>query len=189
MRQSQSLGVHTSAAVVGFCLQYVDVETIVNVTLQKEQSCVLRKYGRPPRPLLLIAVLPISVKRIRVYMTNRSDETAPECSHLLNALNAKHYGVFRQSHKPAKCMSWDSAVGIATGHVLDDRAVRVRVTVGSRIFLSPRRLDRLWNPPSLLSNVYRWVQRPGREAGHSPTSAETKKMWFHTSTPPYSFMA
>jgi hypothetical protein len=35
-----------------------------------------------------------------------------------------------------------------------------------------------------------WVKRPGREADHSPpTSAEVKKMWIYTSTPPYAFMA
>jgi hypothetical protein len=34
------------------------------------------------------------------------------------------------------------------------------------------------------------VMRPGREADHSPpTSAEVKKVWIYTSTPPYSFMA
>jgi hypothetical protein len=34
------------------------------------------------------------------------------------------------------------------------------------------------------------VKRPGREADHSPpTSAEVKKMWIYTSTPPYAFMA
>jgi hypothetical protein len=34
------------------------------------------------------------------------------------------------------------------------------------------------------------VKRPGREADHSPpTSAEVKKMWIYTSTPPYVFMA
>jgi hypothetical protein len=33
--------------------------------------------------------------------------------------------------------------------------VRVRVPVGSRIFSSPRRPDRLWGPPNLLSNGYR----------------------------------
>jgi hypothetical protein len=33
------------------------------------------------------------------------------------------------------------------------------------------------------------VKRPGREADHSPTtSAEVKKMWLYTSTPPYAFM-
>jgi hypothetical protein len=34
------------------------------------------------------------------------------------------------------------------------------------------------------------VKRRGREAGHSPpASAEVKKMWIYTSTPPYAFMA
>jgi hypothetical protein len=34
------------------------------------------------------------------------------------------------------------------------------------------------------------VKRPGREVDHSPpTSAEVKKMWIYTSTPPYAFMA
>jgi hypothetical protein len=33
-------------------------------------------------------------------------------------------------------------------------------------------------------------KRPGREADHSPpASAEVKKMWIYTSTPPYAFMA
>jgi hypothetical protein len=35
-----------------------------------------------------------------------------------------------------------------------------------------------------------WVKRTGREVDHSPpTSAEVKKMWIYTSTPPYAFMA
>jgi hypothetical protein len=34
------------------------------------------------------------------------------------------------------------------------------------------------------------VKRQGREDDHSPpTSAEVKKMWIYTSTPPYAFMA
>jgi hypothetical protein len=33
------------------------------------------------------------------------------------------------------------------------------------------------------------VKRPGREADHSPlTSAEVKKTWVYTSTPPYALM-
>jgi hypothetical protein len=33
------------------------------------------------------------------------------------------------------------------------------------------------------------VRRPGREADHSPpASAEVKKMWIYTTTPPYAFM-
>jgi hypothetical protein len=59
------------------------------------------------------------------------------------------------------------------------------------------RPDRLWGPPNLLSNGYRGVGGyfPGGkaaepEANHSPpASAEVKKMWIYTSTPPYAFMA
>jgi hypothetical protein len=48
--------------------------------------------------------------------------------------------------------SRDSAGGIATSYGLDDRGVGVRAPVGS--LLSPRCLDRFWDPPSL-SNGYR----------------------------------
>jgi hypothetical protein len=47
-----------------------------------------------------------------------------------------------------------SVVGIATGYGLDDRGVGDRVPVGSRIFSSPRRPDRLRGPPRLLSDGY-----------------------------------
>jgi hypothetical protein len=50
--------------------------------------------------------------------------------------------------------SRDSVVGIATGYGLDDRGVGVRVLVGSRIFSSPSRPDRLWGPLNLLYNGY-----------------------------------
>jgi hypothetical protein len=49
---------------------------------------------------------------------------------------------------------WSKVVGIATGYGLNDRAVGVRVSVGSRIFFSTRRLHRFWGPHSLQSNGY-----------------------------------
>jgi hypothetical protein len=85
--------------------------------------------------------------------------------------------------------SRDTTVGIATDYGLDDRGIGVRVSVGSRIFSSPQHPDRLWGPPNLLSNGYRWlflpgVKRPGREIDNSPkASAEFKKMWIYTPTP------
>jgi hypothetical protein len=43
-----------------------------------------------------------------------------------------------------------------------------------------------WVPEDLSPEL----KRPGREADHSPpTSAEIKKTWIYTSTPPYVFMA
>jgi hypothetical protein len=47
-----------------------------------------------------------------------------------------------------------SVVGIATSYRLDGRGIGVRVPVGSRIFSSPHRPERLCGPPNLLSNGY-----------------------------------
>jgi hypothetical protein len=82
---------------------------------------------------------------------------------------------------------------IATGYRLDDRGVGVRVPVWAKIVSSPHFPDRLWGPPNIVSNGYQGyipgVKRPGREAHHSPpASAEVKKIWTYTSTPPYAFM-
>jgi hypothetical protein len=43
---------------------------------------------------------------------------------------------------------------ITTSYGLDDQGVRVRISVRSRIFSFPRRPDRFWVPPSLLSSGY-----------------------------------
>jgi hypothetical protein len=53
-------------------------------------------------------------------------------------------------HIPTSYMSRDGAFGIVTGYELDDREVRIRVPVRSRIFTSPCLPDRLWSPLSLL---------------------------------------
>jgi hypothetical protein len=89
--------------------------------------------------------------------------------------------------------SRESIVGIAIGYGLDDRKVGARVSVGSGIFSTSSR-------PALVStqSPIQWVpealslkvKRQGREVDHSPpTSAEVKKMWIHTFTPPFAFMA
>jgi hypothetical protein len=48
---------------------------------------------------------------------------------------------------------------------LDERAIGVRIPVGTRFFSSPRRPDWLWGPPILLCNEYRFfslgVMLPG----------------------------
>jgi hypothetical protein len=49
---------------------------------------------------------------------------------------------------------WGSIVSIATGYGLDNRGVRVRVPVGSRIFSSPHHPYWFWGPPSCLASGY-----------------------------------
>jgi hypothetical protein len=91
-------------------------------------------------------------------------------------------------------VSRDSIVGIGSGYELDDGGVEVRVLAGSRISFSmssrptlgPTQSPTLWVPGTISPGV----KRQGREADYSPpTSAEVKKMWIYTSTPPYTFMA
>jgi hypothetical protein len=60
--------------------------------------------------------------------------------------------------------SRNSSVGIATGYRLDGRGVGVRFPGEARFFSSPRRPDRLWGPPSLLSNGYRGSSPRGKAA-------------------------
>jgi hypothetical protein len=61
-------------------------------------------------------------------------------------------------------------VGIATSYGLDDRGVEDPVSVGSRVLFPPRRLDRLWGPPSLLydwnQGLFPRVKWQRREADH-----------------------
>jgi hypothetical protein len=58
-----------------------------------------------------------------------------------------------------------SAVGIAPEYGLNDQGVGVRVPVGLRMLISPYSQDRLWGPPSLLSNGYRGLIPRGKAAG------------------------
>jgi hypothetical protein len=92
-------------------------------------------------------------------------------------------------------VSRDSAVGIETGYVLDNQGVGVQVPVGGQEFSllyvvqtgsGARPASYPMGVPGALSPG---VKRPWREADRSPpTSAEVKKTWVYTSTPPYVFM-
>jgi hypothetical protein len=70
-------------------------------------------------------------------------------------------------------VSWDSVVGIATGYGLE---------TGSGVHPT--------SYPTGPGGSFPGVKQLGREADHSsPVSAEVKKMWIYTSTPPYAFIA
>jgi hypothetical protein len=63
--------------------------------------------------------------------------------------------MFSNNSVPSISRCRGSVVGIATGYGLEGGEVGVRVPVGSRIFSSPSRPDRLWCPLNLLSDGYR----------------------------------
>jgi hypothetical protein len=79
--------------------------------------------------------------------------------------------------------------------MLDDRGIGVRVPVGQEFsLLHVVQTDSGVHPASYPmgtgSSFPRGVKRQEHEADHSPpASAEVKKMWIYTSTPPYAFMA
>jgi hypothetical protein len=89
-----------------------------------------------------------------------------------------------------KNSSWGySSVGIATGYGLEFESRWGKkfsflhiVQTGSGVHPTSYKIGTGGSFPG--------VKRQGREADHSlPTSAEVKKMWIYTSTPPYVFMA
>jgi hypothetical protein len=76
--------------------------------------------------------------------------------------------------------SRDSVVSIATGYGLEPS--RVKNFLFSMASTQP---PIQW----VLGALSLGVKRPRSEADHSPpASAEVKKMWIYTSTPPYAFM-
>jgi hypothetical protein len=88
-------------------------------------------------------------------------------------------------------MSRDSAIGIATGWTTERSGFESRqgqefsllnvVQTGSGVHPTSYTMS--------TGSSFPGVKRQGHEADHSPpTSAEVKKMWIYTSTPPYAFM-
>jgi hypothetical protein len=138
----------------------------------------------------------VFLTRCLIYFTiiNRGylTPTATEQGHIYTIHSLTLYSnIYRDL---CQYVSRDSAVGVATGYGLDDSEVGVRVPVGSRIITSPRRPNGFGVHPTSYpkgtGSSFPGVKRPGREVNHSPpTSAEVKKMWIYTSTPPYAFMA
>jgi hypothetical protein len=92
-------------------------------------------------------------------------------------------------------VSRDSSVGIATGYGLDDQGGESSSPGRVKIFhfsISSRPALGSTQPPIKMGTggSFPGVKRQEREADHSsPTSAEDKKKWIYTSTPPCVFMA
>jgi hypothetical protein len=107
--------------------------------------------------------------------------------------SVKTQNTYRINDVIKRLRSRDSVVGIATGYGLDDRGIGVPVPVGSRIFSSPRRPDRLWGPPNLLSNGYREGAFPGGKAAGAwswplQLVLRSRKYGSIHLLPPYAFM-
>jgi hypothetical protein len=97
-------------------------------------------------------------------------------------------GLFRPITNTTKTR--DSSVGIATGFELDDRSL---VPGRVRVFSLLHSIQKAsWGHPAYplgTGGCFPVVKRLGREADHSfPSSADVKKTWIYTSTPPYAFL-
>jgi hypothetical protein len=91
-----------------------------------------------------------------------------------------------------------SSIGIALGYGLYDRGSMVRFPGGGEagnFFSSPPRPERLWGPPSLLSNGYQGLFLWGQSCSgvklttHLHLVPRSENEWSYTSTPQYALIA
>jgi hypothetical protein len=162
-------------------------------TLRPSMSRLARQCGiliisqpyRPPRPAMGIAFyiytyiyqkleLTATFSRlveIWIYVTLKLKSTPSNCFITIYARDRSDILKFHQNVTESR----GSALGTATGYGLDEWGVGVEEFSLVHV---------------LLWNEYWGVNRPGREADHSPpTCAEVKKTWIYTSTLTYVFMA
>jgi hypothetical protein len=100
---------------------------------------------------------------LRIFWRKKKDKVACETTEYItdterleNNIAIKSARIkFRKYKSINQSMSLDSVVGIATGYGVHDLGAGVRIPVGSRIFTSPYRPDRLWGPSNLLTSGYR----------------------------------
>jgi hypothetical protein len=94
-------------------------------------------------------------QRVRVLTSAVLFGSSQPCEHFRQVAIFSSLGYGKLRNVTQGLRRRDGAVGIATVYGPDNRGVGVRVPVVSRIFSSPRRPNRLWGPPNLLSNWYR----------------------------------
>jgi hypothetical protein len=117
-----------------------------------------RDWGKSRRVSSRISGVPSEIWTEHLQDTNRVDYLR---IHVRLLSTVMWHCVVRNNVLP----QYSGVVGIATGYGLDDRGIGVRVLVGSRIFSSPRRRDRLWGASNLLYNGYGVSFAGGKAAG------------------------
>jgi hypothetical protein len=78
---------------------------------------------------------------------------------------AVHFYLTTRCHIAAGSTLADGLNPHSEGYGLDDRGMRVRAPVGSRMSSFPRRVDRLWGPPNLFLNGTGGAFLGGKAAG------------------------
>jgi hypothetical protein len=104
-----------------------------------------------------------------------------------------YWYTFSYRHNNFSMEVYRVGAGIAQWYSAGLRAGWSRVPIPARTGNEQPRPDRLWGPPSLLSNGYQRllpleVKRPGRETDQSlASSADVKNAWSYTFTPQIRF--
>jgi hypothetical protein len=123
-------------------------------------NCYLRVYPTPPTTFERLNRSLWNLVRTSFHL--KSSQTAYFKIHRISNINI---AVPQIIELISLVLSRDSVACIATSYGLDDRGVGVLVPVGSSIFSSSRLPDRLWGPPSLLTNGYRMLFPGDKVAG------------------------
>jgi hypothetical protein len=136
------------------CSRYTILAVQLKINRVSSFLCLLHVVGSPVTLIIYLGFCNVQQRPLIPGMKLRAMNTAAvsDNSRLNTGATYVH-------------MSRDSAVGIATGYGLDDWEVGFRVPVGSGIFTSPCRPDRLWGPPNLLYNGYLELFPWGNAAG------------------------
>jgi hypothetical protein len=112
----------------------------------------LSRMGLPVHCATVPGLSRLNTRAVRISQYFMQSEGSLPCS---QEPSTGPYPEPDQSNTYHPIRSQSSVVGIATSYGVDDRRFGVRVPVGTRIFSSPSRPDRLWGPPNLLPNGYR----------------------------------
>jgi hypothetical protein len=170
------------ALVIGF-IEHLQIVTTSNYsTIANSRTPQFTTAFTKPFRCLSTIVEGVTFQRAIIYIV-----TILATSKLTNSFPSVMLTAIREAHKPQRSRDSDWLwAGRPRGrNSSPGRVKNFLFSKSSRPALGSTQPPIQW----VTADLSPGVQRPGREADHSPpTGAEVNKMWIYTSTPPHAFM-